>query len=179
MINFLPPQEKKYLLSEEKKKIITLLVILVFLFLIMLSFVLYCLEIYISGELKAQEIVLDQQQKEFESSEIKDFPETIKKANQTFKSINSFYQQRIDLLKVLSELYDLLPEGVYLDSFSYQKKTSQITIAGFAKTRESLVKFRENLEENQNFKDPYFPPSVWLESTDINFNSNFKLENEK
>lgn len=178
MINLLSPEEKQHLLFEEKKKMVLILELLGFLFLVLLFLVLFSLKIYISGELKAQEIILDQQEREFESSEMKDFPETVKKANYMFDFLESFYQKRFDLLEVLSELYNLLPEGVYLDSFSYQEYTSEITISGFAKTRKRLMEFHRNLGEGPNFQDPYFPSSVWLESNDINFNSKFKLKDE-
>jgi len=176
MINLLPPEEKEYLLFEEKKKIVLILEMLAFLFLVSLSLVLFSLEIYISGELKAQEIALAQQEEEFESSEMKDFPEMIKTANHMFSSLETFYEKRFDLLEVFDRLYNLLPEGVYLNTFLYQEESSEITISGFAKTRESLVEFRENLEKSACFQDPYFPSSVWLKSNNIDFTSKFKFK---
>lgn len=176
MINILPQREKEILQAEEKKKIFLILEIFGFVFLLYLILILVSMNIYISGQVEAVRIVLEQEQGEFESSEVKDFSEKIGSANTTFSNLNSFYQNQIKITEILGEISEILPEGVHLNSLSYQKNTFRINIFGFSNNREALLEFKENLEDKENFEEIFFPPSCWIKPSDISFNSNFKIK---
>jgi len=178
MINLLPRKEKRSIQTEERKKIILILEILGFLFLLCLILVLLSIEIYIEGQAKAENIIIEQEKREFQASEIKDLPNKIKTANKNFTDLNLFYQNQVNTMEILQELSETLPEGVYLTTFFYRKDTSEIILSGFSKTRETLYELKVNLEKKGRFENIYFPPSAWIESVDINFNLNFKLKNE-
>jgi len=176
MINLLPPSEKKNLQTEEKKKIVLILEILGFIFLLCLILILTSINVYISGQVEVERIIFEKEKGIFESSEVKDLSEKIKLANKTFSDLNSFYQNRIKLVDFLEEISEVLPEKVYLNNFSYQKNNSQVTLSGFSKTREALFELKNNLEQQENLEEIYFPPSCWIESVDINFNLKFKIK---
>lgn len=176
MINLLPQNEKEILWKEEKKKMFLVLEILGFVFLLCSILILTSMEIYISGQAEAERIILEQEKEEFQSSEFKDCSREIKSANEVFAGLDSFYKNQVKLTNILKEVSEVIPEGIYLDNFSYQSQTSQVTISGFSRSREILIRFKNNLEQKGNFKEVYFPPACWLESTDINFNSSFKVE---
>lgn len=176
MINILPQKEKEIIKNEERKKIFFIFGILIFVFLICLIFILTSIEIYISGRTEAERIILEQEKEEFESSEIKDFSEKIKLANQTFSNLDYFYKNQIRATDIFNEVSKTIPEGINLNSFSYQRVTLQISLLGFSKTGEALLQFKKNLEQKEKFEDIYFPPSTWINSQDINFNLNFKIK---
>lgn len=176
MINLLPQKEKETLRSEERKKIFLIFEILALVFFICLAFILTSVEIYISGRAEAEKIILEQEKKEFETSEIKDFSEKIKLANQTFSYLNYFYKNQVKSTEIFTEIYETIPEGIYLTSFSYQKNISSVSLFGFSKSREIILQFKKNLEQKGNFENIYFPPSTWIESKDITFNLNFKIK---
>jgi len=176
MINILPPKEKERIRAKEKKKIALILELLGFVFLLCLVLALFSIEIYVSGRTEAARIILEQERGEFEASEIKDFSEKIRLANESFSNLESFYENQIKLTKVLEEISETLPEGIYLSSLSYQKNNSQVSLLGFAETREALFEFKENLEKEEDFVGIFFPPSSWIKSTNIDFNSRFKIK---
>ena len=178
MINLLPQDEKKILQIEEKEKIALVLETLSFIFLLCLILILVSIQTYIWGQVEAEKIIFEQEKREFEVSEVKDLPEKIKLANKAFFDLNSFYQSQIKSTEILEELSETLPQGVHLTNLSYQKKTSQVALSGFSKSREILFEFKKNLEQEENFKDIYFSPSTWIEAININFNMNFKIKDE-
>ncbi len=179
MINILPSKEKEILQTEERKKIVSILEILGFIFLLYLVLILASMRIYILGRAEAARIILEQEQGEFEVSEIKNFSEKIELANETFSNLNSFYQNQVKLTEILEEVSKTLPEEIYLNNFSYQKNTSQVSLSSFSKSREALLEFKENLEQKENFEEIYFPPSCWIKPIDIDFNSRFKIKIKK
>jgi len=176
MINLLPPKEKKFLQDEEKKKTVLILGILGFVFFLCLALILTSMKIYISGQAEAENIIIEREKEAFKASEIKDFSEEIKLANKVFSDLNSFYQNQVKLIEILEEITQIFPEEIYLTNFSYKKETSEVVLFGFSKTRETLLEFKKNLEQKENIEGVYFPPSCWLESTDINFNTRFKIK---
>lgn len=176
MINILPAKEKEILQMEEKKKTILILEILSFIFLLCLVLILASMEIYVSGQAEAARIIFEQEQKEFEVSEIKDFSEKIKLANETFANLDSFYKNQVKLTEILEETSKILPEGIQLSNFSYQKNTLEVNLFGFSQNREILIKFKEKLEQGEKFEEVYFPSSCWIKPADIDFNSKFKFK---
>jgi Tfp pilus assembly protein PilN len=176
MINVLPPKEKEVLRIEENKKTILILEILGFIFLLCLVLILTSMKIYVSGQAEAARIIFEQEQKEFEVSEIKDFSEKIRLANEIFTNLASFYENQVKLTEVLEETSKIIPEGIQLTSLSYQKKTSEVNFLGFSQDREILIEFKEKLEQGERFEKVYFPSSCWIKPTDIDFNSKFKFK---
>jgi Tfp pilus assembly protein PilN len=175
MINILPPAEKNILYAEEKKKISLILEILGLVFFVCLILILASMQIYISGKAEAAKIILEQEKDEFEFSEIKNFSEKIRSANEVFTNLDHFYQNQVKLTEVLEEVSRVLPEGIQLSNFSYRKSDSQVSVFGFSQDRETLLKFREKLEQEEKFEEVYFPSSCWIKPTEITFNSSFKF----
>jgi Tfp pilus assembly protein PilN len=176
MINILPQKEKEILQAREKKMVILILEILSLVFLLCLALILISMNIYISGQAEVARIILEQEREESEASGVRGLSESIRSANENFSDLESFYKNQVQLTKILGEISRTLPEGVSLKSLSYKRNASQAILIGFAKTREALVEFKENLEQNENFEEVYFPPSCWLKSTEINFDSRFNIK---
>lgn len=175
MINLLPPQYKEEFKQEENWRLVLILGILILISLISLILILFSTEIYIQGQVKSAEILVDLEEEHFQAPEIQLLRGKITLANQNLAKLNSFYQTQINSTEILEEISETFPSGIYLTSFSFQKSTSQISLFGFSPTRETLFKFKENLEEREEFTEIYFPPSNWVKPINVNFQITFKV----
>jgi Tfp pilus assembly protein PilN len=82
---------------------------------------------------------------------------------------------------VLEEIAKTVTSGVSLSSLNLAKKDKGMicSLRGFAEDRNSLLKFKENLEKNEIFSDVFFPQGSWVEPSDIDFTLNFKISEFK
>jgi len=175
MINLLPPEQKQILLREKQfKKTLILGFIVIF------SFSLFCLillaiQLDLSGKLIVQKKFLDQKNKEFEISEIKGLEKEVDSANKTLLRISSFYQDEFYLTDIVNDFLGTIPSGIYLTTFSFNRENKEFVISGFSPDRDTLIKFKENLENNGNFKEIFLPASSWVKPEDITFSVTFKI----
>jgi len=169
MINLLPPEEKKGLLAEETKRLTIILGLVVLFSLFCLIIILIFLKIYLFIQIDFQKSALELMKKQAQDSEAQVIREKIKDSNQKLAKINDFYEQKSNLEETLEKLTRTIPEGIYLADFSYSKTSSQIILAGFSPSRDLLVQFKKNLEQKEEFRKIYFPPSNWIEPVNINF----------
>jgi len=179
MINLLPPIEKQNLLEEEKWKMILIIALIVFIFFISLILIFLSIKISISSQVETQEVALSQVEKEFNKTEIQNFQKEINQTNQTLLKLNTFYQEKTNLTEFLEKISNLLPESLLLTQISIspiekEKNKFQISLSGQAPFVENLLDFRENLKAESQFSQIYFPPSIWVETKDIDFNINFQ-----
>lgn len=172
MINLLPPQYKAELKEEENWKLTVILSILFLIFLICLALILFSIKISISGRLEVQKILLLQEEKNFEESQIQNLEENITISNQTLLELYSFYQSQNNLTKTLEKISETIPSGAYLTTLNLN--LDKISLSGYSPTREILLEFKKNLEEEELFEEIYFPPSNWVKPSDIDFSVNFK-----
>ena len=174
MINLLPPQYKKELLTEENWKLTLILGILVLIFLLSLVLILFAIKIQVAGQVEVQKILVNLEEKEF--SHLKDLEEKLNSINQTLSKLDSFYQGQFRLTEFLERIPEIIPEGIYLTSLSYQKVPAQVSLTGFSPTIGSLFNFKNNLEEQEDFKEVTFPTAIWAKLVDINFTVTFKIK---
>jgi len=167
--NLLPPQNKAELFEEGVKNLIIILGILILIFLFSLTLILFGIQKYISWQVDSEKIRIDLEKKRVEDSEIQNLRTKIISANKTLSQLGSFYQEQKKLIEVFNKISEILPPQMYLTNFSYQKETNQISISGFAPTREILFgNFKGELE--QKFPEVDFSaPQNWIKSTDIDF----------
>jgi len=181
MINLLPFQQKKELQQEESFKLVLILGILILIFLLSLSLILFSIGISIGGQLATQKVLLSE--KEIESSQFQDLEKEIKNLNLTFSKLDSFYQKNPSFVKVLEITSKTLPSETYLTSFNFnplaeaedEKYLGEVLLTGYCPSREILLEFKKNLEQEELFQEVYFPPANWVEPTDINFTVSFKV----
>ena len=182
MINLLPLEDKEKLLSERKKRITIILWLLFLFFLFCLALVLFSISIYLQSQTEYQKKVLIGGEKEFEQSEIQKLREKINSINSIVTKLIPFYLQKFYFSKILEKISEVLPQEAYLTNLSTtfsvskeEKPKVKISLSGFIPTRESLLKFKKNLEEKSSFEKIYFPPSNWVKPTDINFFASFEI----
>lgn len=172
-INLLPPKAKTELFQEEIKKLIIISGILVLLFFTSLTLILFAVKTYISAKVASYEILVESEQKQLETPATKDLKQKVTLINKNLSKLNSFYQEKANLIGVFETIADILPSEMYLVNFSYQEKTSEIILSGFAPYRETLLEFKKNIEKE--FPGSYFPPQNWIKSKDIDFQVKFKI----
>ena len=173
MINLLPPQYKAELKEEENWKLTLILNLLFLIFLVCLALILFSIKISIAGQLEAQKILLLQEEKNFEESQIQSLEEKITASNQAISKLNSFYQSQISLTEILEKIFETLPSSIYLTTLDFN--LDQFSLFGYSPTREILLEFKKNLEKEELFEEIYFPPSNWVKPADIDFSVNFKI----
>jgi len=181
MINLLPPQSKEELKREENWKIVTILGINVLLVLICFSLILYSINIFISGETKAQKILYQEREREFQTPQMQALQKNLTTFNLTLSQLDYFYGSQFGATKILEEISETIPSGIYLTNLSVsprsgKEKLIECTLAGFSPTRETLLKFKGNLEQEEGFEGISFPPVSWVKQSDINFTVNFRIK---
>lgn len=175
MINLLPQKEKKALLSEEQFRITLVLGTLFLIFLFSLASLLFSLKAYIKNQVSLERERVTQYQKEIEDREAQALKKKISDFNSDLSNSLPFFEEQVFLTNIFEEISPLLPEGSYLTSFFYQKERKEISLLGFAPTRDSLFELKKNFEKEDKIKDLNFPASNWIKSKDIEFNLSFRL----
>jgi len=178
-MNLLPPEQKQVLLLEEKFKVVFISGIIILAFLVSFIFILISIKISLSGEMTIQKINFEQKEKELADPVLQEIESKIASANAAFSQLDSFYRAQRDSLAVLEKIFNALPPSTYLTNLNFNSVSSQIFIAGFAPSREILLKLKENLEKEDSFSEVYFPPTNWIEPANITFSLNFKIKSDE
>ena len=113
-----------------------------------------------------------------ETNVILNFQQEIKELNKKLEQVAVFYERQIYLNDLLAEVFQKLPPGSYLTSFSFVKDLGQdkINLVGFSPTREKLLDFKKTLEADSRFAKVNFPPGNWVSSTDVDFYLSFEMK---
>lgn len=181
MINLLPLQQKEELKQEQNWKIVLILGILFVFFFISIFLILSSVKYFISGELQAQKIVFEQEKKELEVPSLQGLQNDLIDFNEALVRLDNFYGNQIYLVEIMERIAKALPGESYLTNLSLLQKENELdcNLSGFSATRNDLLQFKANLEENKSFKNIYFPQANWVEPVDINFTANFKINDDK
>jgi len=183
MINLLPPQQKEELLEEKKLKLVLILGITILTVLFSLFLILFSVKTSVRGEVELQKVLMEQ--KDLQAPQQKILEERIKSLNLTLSELSSFYQREISLVDILETISKTLPKRTYLNTFNFSRLTkkedlekyrAQVSLSGYAPSREILLEFKKNLESQDSFSGVYFPPANWVTPTDIIFTVNFKVQ---
>jgi hypothetical protein len=179
MINLLPPEEKQKLLLENRGKLTTTLGIIVLVSLVCLTLILLSIEFYILAETNNQKNILEQAKKENQTPDFNNFSNIIKKYNGILVQLNSFYKGEIyfsQVLKIISGVQK--PAGLYLTDFSLNRQKSgivQVSVSGVSDTRDNLLVFQKNIEQDAEITNPYFLPESWISPKNVNFSLTLEI----
>lgn len=186
MINLLPPAEKQKLFLKETEKIITIWGIVIAVFLVCLTLILLSIKFYILSETDYHKNILNQNIKNNQTAEFVSLSDTIKKYNTILSKLNFFYEKEIYLNQVINTITSIeKPTGIFLENYSFIREKDgsvQARVSGFSDTRENLLIFKKNIEENKYIKNPSFSTESWINPKNIEFLFTFKVEkidNEK
>lgn len=185
-VNLLPEKEKKEIIFERNRKILLTLIILFLISSVFLFFLLFSFKIYLSSQVKAQDrIILDKQKEINLSSQFQDFKQVIQEANNELKNIQNFYKEQILITPILEKISELVPSSIYFTKFStnwpdaFEKDPNyliKLSIQGYAKNREDLFLFQKALKQSEYFEKVNVSLQSWLEPEDVNFYIDIKIK---
>lgn len=191
MLNLLPPAEKYFLQKEKNLKSLLILGLVLLFGLMCFSLMLLSINIYIAGQANAEDIVMKQVKEQAGKLGFADVEDKIRACNKSINDINSFYHNRIEMSGLIERISGILPSGIQLSYFSFsaveetikeessgkakKKIIREISISGFAPSRENLFELKQVLESQQDFSNVYFPASNWTKPKDIDFSLKFNL----
>lgn len=183
MINLLPPNKKENLLQEENWKLAVVVGFLFLFFFICFSLILFIINIFITGELEAQNILFKVQEEEYSKPQTQQLKNNLITFNATLNNLDSFYQGQFSFVSTLEEISKTIPEGIYLTNISLVLETkgewkAGCNITGFSPTRDKLSDFKENLDNSEFFDNVSFPQGTWFKETDIDFNASFNINQQ-
>ena len=175
MINLLPSIHKEGLKQQERTRLVVILGTLVFLFLLSLTLLLVAIWVYITGQLQGQEIA----QERYEESSLQQrmVASELRKLNFDVTNVASIQQEQTFLSIVLERISVALPSEFYITSLTLSN--GNLSLAGFAPTRDALDTFRNVLEEDAIFSDIIIPQSVWSIAKDVIFSLEAKVTMNK
>ncbi len=182
MINLLPSQYKKEIEMEETFRLLAILGVSFFVFFLSLVLMLFSLRIYFASQIETQEILIESfKEKSGLQGKISD---EVKRLNGILASVDQFYQNQVLPSEILARISSHMPEDMYLTAFSLappappKKKGDRVdykaalALRGYAKDRDSLVKFKEGLEQDPLFQGVQFPLSNFTNPN--NFSANLQ-----
>ncbi len=179
-INLLPEQAKKELrLAAVQKKVFAISVFIVIFFLL-LMLIFLALSVFISSRAGFLRGLVLEREEELKAAQFQGFKNIIETTNQNLSKTQRLWQQEISITSFFEEITSLTPEAIYFKELSFKKiiqgssAIAYVRISGFAPTREVLFSFREILEKDERFQNIYFPPSCWVNPTNIEFSLDFK-----
>lgn len=188
MLNLLPPQQKNELREEENWKLSLILMTVFLFFIIVLFCVLLLIDIILMSDLEVQKISLNHQEQSPDILQIESLKKDLSRFNQTVFGLEDFYLRQFEVANVVEKISDLiLASDLYLTDFNFSAfpaphedgSIGQISLAGFASKRESLLNFKKNLEQIDEFHSINFSASNWVKPTDINFKVTFKVNDNQ
>jgi len=181
MINLLPLKEKEELKIERNRKLVIVLGNVVVIFLVCLFLILFSLKFYILGEIVSQKTFLDDVEKKYQNKDILFLKQTVEEYNTILTKVNSFYKKEIYFSNAIEIVLGVSkPDDLYLTSISMNREGDKIKInfSGISETRDSLLVFKNNIENVSLLENIYFPPSNWIKSKDINFSFTLDYKNK-
>lgn len=183
MINLLPPQEKEKLLQEKHEKLVVVLGIMAITAVVCMTLILYALKFYLLVYVAYQKDLADAAKIPYETEDSLALKNQIIKYNTGLLTARQFYANSLSVNAALGMVYAIpRPQGLRFTSVEIEKvndkKVFAVQISGISATRDSLVVFKKNMEDNDHISHIYFPPESWVKSRDVIFLATFELTPE-
>ena len=173
-LNLIPPNKKEEIGKNRRLKMvirteIVLTIVAVVFLAVLLSFR-YSLELDLAGE----EMLNSQIEKADQFEKIKNYDNQFNQANERIGQIADIDQAQLYWSKIFEKISQLTPAGIEVQTFSTDQDA--MVIAGLSDTRDNLIEFKANLEENACFSDVVLPLSNLVDKTDVDFKINFNVK---
>lgn len=168
-INLLSPEDQKDVRLEKTNTALLKFYFWGGLSLVLLFAVLFAGRFYLSFEISQIKDRIAVQQQAVSTEENQKLKKQLGDFNTKLKNLVNLDEHQALWSEVVINFARLVPGDVAIDSFTADRQTGKIKIAGFAKTRESVLQLRDNLLESEFFKDVNFPLSNLTRPTNVNF----------
>lgn len=139
---------------------------------IALSLMLFALQSYFKEEIRSQELLIIsfKQESGIQDSVLNE----LTKQNATISNLDKFYKEQILPSDALERISKHVPEDIFLTAVLFSPKETgkaNLVLRGHASTRESLLRLRESLSQDELFEDIQFPLSNFATPKEINFST--------
>lgn len=108
--------------------------------------------------------------------------QNIKIFNNNLELIDKIQKEFLPYSQILTELNQIIPPGIVIDSLNLEKNKSTngllIKIKGRAELRENFLEFKNKLEAKSQFSQIEYPIANLLEKENVNFELSFNLNYE-
>jgi len=182
MINLLPLEEKQKLFIRDKEKLAIIWGDAILICLVCLALILLSIRFYILADTDYQKYILNQNEQKNQTADFANFKNIIQKYNTVLVQVNTFYKKEIYFNQVLENIMGVpRPSGIYFTKFSIDRDkngTIKVIVSGVSDTRNNLLIFKKNIEDDKNLKNPTFSPESWINPQNANFSLTFGI-NEK
>lgn len=180
MINLLPEQEKENLRLKNQEKLFLIWGMMVSVFLICLILILLAIKFYVLIESDYQKNILEQAKKATQTADFINLSGEVQKYNGVLAQLDSFYKKEIYFSAVLETVTGISsPEGIFITDFSLgrnQNGVVQVSISGVSDTRDNLLVFKKNIEQDASIKNPYFSPESWINPKNVDFSLTLTID---
>ena len=199
-LNLLPPRKKEEIKWEKINRVLAINEAVAAIELAVFIVVLLLAQIYLSGELSRLNKLVVQKQQQTEIKEVEKLKSEVRVFNERLDLAGEIQNLRIGWTEILNELSLITPESIQITSLNIKRnlpdssskkklenagagsendeKKCRFNLSGYAKTREDLLKFEDNLKNSDYFTNLESDRSNYLEPRNINFFCEFDLLEE-
>jgi len=199
-LNLLPPWKKEEIKWEKINRILTVNEVIVAIELAVFIAAFLLAQIYLSGELSHIDQLVVRKQQEAEIKEVEELKNEVKIFNEQLNLVGELHSQRISWTEILNELSLITPETVQITSLNIKRNLSNssgkkklegtninsegdekkchFNLSGYAKTRDNLLKFEDNLKNSGYFTNLKSDRSNYLKARNVDFSCEFDLSEE-
>jgi hypothetical protein len=183
MINLLPFEEKNRLILQKKEKMSIVIGLAVLISLICMILILLSIKFYIMSEADYQKSLLLQAEQQNQNKDGEILSGLTRLYNANLAQLASFYKKEIYFSSAVEIITNVeKPDGVKMLNFSIDRLPSgkiQMSVAGASDTRDNLLIFKQNIENEKKISDPKFSAESWISPKNANFSLTFQInENE-
>lgn len=173
MLNLLPHQQKKELrLNLWNQTIVGAVAAVIFMILIG-GLLLLVTQSFLNINLDELERELTLWQSKAEIKELESLEKKVRELNRELIFLDGLQKEQVRFSLFLENLAEDVPSGIRFDDISI--KESNVSLRGYALTRDILLTFKNTLESAPYVSNFDFPLSNLVKTTDINFNLSFQL----
>lgn len=176
--NLLPAQEAKIVRYIFLRRYIAHIALLVVLSEILFTASLLVMQFTVAQKHEEEKNTIQRQIQSSGAEEIKTIEGKINTFNNYLTKISALQKNHVNVANIVEIIARKQSQDVTLNSISLQTDTDKISARGTAKTRESFLRFKNDLEEIPYFTDINSPLSNIINPVDINFNIEFTLKRE-
>lgn len=176
-MNLLPYSSIDALRQEAKIRFLVILSISAAIALVCIALLLFALSLYARGQAQSTESLLASARAN--SGALETTRSELETFNAMARDADVLLQTRAYPSDIVRSIALNLPPDIWLSSFSAKvvagtgvatsPSDMQVFVSGFAKSRDSLLLFRERLQSQSTLSNVVFPPASWASPNDINF----------
>lgn len=173
-LNLLPPEEKEAIAINRINSQLLIIGSWLVTILIIFSFVLLLINVYINQKITVAEAGLVVAQDKLKLEGFGELQKLVNTVNKQIIELAELRNKQKVYYPLFKKLVDVLPEGVRFKTVTLDK--NRLTIDGFAVSREQVLAIKRELEIANEFEKVSSPISNLIKAKDIDFNFSFQIK---